>query len=466
MCLYFFGGGKMNRFIGKINFWMIIILFLSILMPLRVLAEDKDIQYVALGNSLAAGYLNDGTRGDGYPVYIKNGIEANGYTVHLDNLGVGGFTTVDVLNQLTNPTILEKIANADILTIDIGANDVLRAVDLENLVLEDALVALNQVKTNLGNILEIIREQNPTLKIYVMGYYNALPFIDNQTLIKTAIDLLNNNIASEAGKVEATFIPTYHVFEGKYDVYLPNPDIHPTKEGYKAIANEFLTFILNDLPAKEGIWYTGNGIPSEQLGNIGDYYLDLDTYIMYQKTENGWIEVNSLKGANGQDGTDGKDGTDGQDGQDGKNGKDGKAGKTWYVGKGKPNDEMGNNHDYYFDTETVNTYVKSDSGWMYDNNIKGPKGDKGDFGGKKSNITMDEMSHQSNKLDQMESEEQKKEDSLTSKIYANENAAPANTIKSLQNIEMFPLAMTSLYSLLVALGITIRYLNKDQSLKY
>ncbi|RYF12855.1 MAG: hypothetical protein EOO40_00200 [Deltaproteobacteria bacterium] len=59
--------------------------------------------------------------------------------------------------------------------------------------------------------------------------------------------------------------------------------------------------------------YDAYGLPPDNLGNPGDLYLDLDTYICYgPKTIEGWPATGkSLAGPPGKDGKDGKDGVRG-----------------------------------------------------------------------------------------------------------------------------------------------------------
>lgn len=321
---------------NKLHTFIISIVTLVVLFPFPILAETEEnsLHYVSLGNSLAAGYLNDGTRGNGYPVYIQNGIEENyGLEVELTNGGVGGYRTVDVLAQLegNSNNILNAIAEAEILTIDIGANDVLRAVDLENLDESQILIAIEtieQVKHNLKEILKFIKEENPSIKIYVMGYYNALPFYENQDIIQFAISALNNAIKETAQNNGAVYVPTFDAFEGLYEQFLPNPDIHPTEEGYKVIARAFLN----------------------KMHSV--------------------LHMHQFKGT---------------DGNDGLNGQDGKDGSTWYTGDGLPSEWLGNSDDSYLAKDSGDVYVKSGKSWEFDVNIVGPAGDKGEEGDSKHN---------------------------------------------------------------------------------
>ena len=51
---------------------------------------------------------------------------------------------------------------------------------------------------------------------------------------------------------------------------------------------------------------TGHGTPHSDLGNLGDSYIDLDTWNYYVKNANGWQLEGNIKGYDGTDGQDGK----------------------------------------------------------------------------------------------------------------------------------------------------------------
>ncbi|MFA8438408.1 immunoglobulin-like domain-containing protein [Pueribacillus sp. YX66] len=237
------------------------ILILSIFSS-HAFAERPTLQYVALGDSLAAGFLNSQELGDGYPVYIAEGIEEETpYYVNLINYGVGGYTTVHLLEQLERSDVQQDLSNADFITIDIGANDILWKIGTDfdlsdpeelNRIIQEVNEAISTVKTNVTEILSQIKQLNPEAPIFFMGYYNALPYLDGQEMIELMISILNS--ALQDASEETIFVPTFDAFNGKHDIYLPNPnDIHPTKEGYEVIASLFLTEILPILPPVSSI---------------------------------------------------------------------------------------------------------------------------------------------------------------------------------------------------------------------
>lgn len=106
---------------------------------------------------------------------------------------------------------------------------------------------------NTGQILGAIRTVNPTAKIYVMGYYNALPYLPEdvqETMTKPMLASLNAAINAPTAQFGATFVPVADLFEGNHQTYLPNPaNIHPSEAGYRALANAFMAQINVAYPA-------------------------------------------------------------------------------------------------------------------------------------------------------------------------------------------------------------------------
>jgi lysophospholipase L1-like esterase len=216
---------------------------LSLVLPGSVDAKTVKkgtLNYVALGDSLAAGYVPDASLGravdkDGYPDYLEDRLEQSNYDTHLHNFGVGGYKTTDVLAQLNQPTVLAQVMNADIITLDIGANDALGALANPALAQQEVANAL----VNIGVILGTIRHFNPEAKVYVMGYYNPFPFDARAQLVDPLLDIMNTNLEAIAGSFNTQFVPTADVVAENYQSYLTPFDIHLTEEGYKAVSKEF-----------------------------------------------------------------------------------------------------------------------------------------------------------------------------------------------------------------------------------
>jgi hypothetical protein len=110
--------------------------------------------------------------------------------------------------------------------------------------------------------------------------------------------------------------------------------------------------------------HAGDGTPDNELGEIGDYYLDLQSGDLFgPKSEDGWGDSISLIGPEGQQGEPGEDGT------------------RIYSGSQPPDNSIGDPGDFYLKTDTYDLYgPKTDTGWGAPLNLQGPEGPAGQDG--------------------------------------------------------------------------------------
>lgn len=86
----------------------------------------------------------------------------------------------------------------------------------------------------------------------VLGFYN--PFInyshDLATSVEPVILYANNKLEDLVNKYDMTYVDIHNSFLNNAD-YLPDIlDVHPTKKGYKAIANQVIKLIDKKTLAK------------------------------------------------------------------------------------------------------------------------------------------------------------------------------------------------------------------------
>lgn len=140
--------------------------------------------YAALGDSLA--YGTGATGNQGYVDKYKNHLEAdNQTTVNLTNLGVPGWTSTDLLSALkTNATFRTAVAQSDVITIDIGGNDLLRSVAFyklgvcggkkNNKCLETSYKKLKSNWKKIFSLVRKLRGKNPTIIRTMNLYYSSV----------------------------------------------------------------------------------------------------------------------------------------------------------------------------------------------------------------------------------------------------------------------------------------------------
>ena len=201
------------------------------------------VQYVALGDSLAAGMTPSGQDRPedlGYPDYIKENLAKTYQMVNYDNFGVSGYTTNDVIADMSKVNVQKEIKEATYLTIDIGANDLLPVIQVDP---TQAPAAIATAAAKLNTILSKIDELNPKVKVYVMGYYNPFPYLTEQKAqLDQLLQAFNGQIQAQALLHGDTFVPTTQVINvANFKDYLPSPfNIHLSPLGYQVVAGEFL----------------------------------------------------------------------------------------------------------------------------------------------------------------------------------------------------------------------------------
>lgn len=157
----------------------------SLIAPTKAAAAPAPGWYLALGDSLAAGYQPG--QGDhktgGYVGQVAAKVGAP-----LTNLACSGETTSSYLGTTANRCypgssqdaaalkfLNSKKGTPGVITIDIGANDVAGCAEGGSIDLDCVNTGLGTVKTNTVTILNNLRAAAPDSQIIVLNYYN--PFL-------------------------------------------------------------------------------------------------------------------------------------------------------------------------------------------------------------------------------------------------------------------------------------------------
>ncbi|QDQ00219.1 SGNH/GDSL hydrolase family protein [Lysinibacillus fusiformis] len=205
--------------------------------------------YVAIGDSLAAGQTPYQEIDTGYSDLIAMRLGLMGQIGYTKAFAFPGYTTTDVLDRVKSVEASELLANATLITISAGANDLLRLVQVNptagTLTFSQLQTdyTLNVARKNIVEILAELKTRAPHAKVYVMGYYFAYPNVHasqkegtNKQLVK-----LNTILQQQAQRAGAAYINVYDAFGLQATNYLPNSsDVHPNFEGYRQMANAFL----------------------------------------------------------------------------------------------------------------------------------------------------------------------------------------------------------------------------------
>jgi len=186
---------------------------------LETKSESKVILF--FGNSLTAGMGLDPN--EAFPALIQEKVDSLQLSYNVVNAGLSGETTASGKNRLG--WVLN--GDIDVFVLELGANDGLRGIPLE------------ETRSNLQEILDLVQQKNPNTTIILAGmqippnmgqdYTSEFKNIFPDLAKKNKIRLIPFLLEDVAGNPE-----------------LNQPDgIHPTAEGQKIIANNIWPIIAN-----------------------------------------------------------------------------------------------------------------------------------------------------------------------------------------------------------------------------
>lgn len=226
------------------------------------LFAEKHILYVSLGDSLAQGYpYYLEKKPYGYTDNIYNELkvlENSNYKVDYVNYGTIGYTSTDLLHQISREDVILNISKADIITVNIGGNDMLKALNTKDLNNYEMLLdSINKYSDNLASIFTKIRSLNPTVHIYMANLFNPSTPNDktNYAMADYMVSYINKVIRDISLPYKIKIIAVDTIFKGHEYGTSANPwfydKIHPDKRGYLEMSKPFSKAILNDIHSKD-----------------------------------------------------------------------------------------------------------------------------------------------------------------------------------------------------------------------
>lgn len=174
--------------------------------------NTKQKTILFFGNSLSAGMGLD--QSEAFPALIQQKIDSLGLSYEVINAGLSGETTAAGKNRI------EWILNqdVDIFVLELGANDGLRGVPVE------------ETRRNLQAIIDTVREENPETQLILAGM--QIP----PNLGREYAESFRNIFPELAEKNDAYLIP-FLLENVAGNAKLNQRDgIHPTAEGQKILA--------------------------------------------------------------------------------------------------------------------------------------------------------------------------------------------------------------------------------------
>lgn len=205
--------------------------------------KTSHISHLAIGDSVIRGYGVADNKNLVYLFSNKLGNETQ-KQVDLKNEGINGITSGELKELVLEGRYDNEIKNSEIVTINVGGNDILHAAAKGNF--QNVFHTFNQIQTtfasNLTDIADWIKSKNPNATIVFLELYNPLSSTDR--LYSLADQLLPNwnlkiyEVASHYPN--SIVIETTKAINDKKLNNLSSDGVHPNTNGYSAISEQMI----------------------------------------------------------------------------------------------------------------------------------------------------------------------------------------------------------------------------------
>lgn len=207
---------------------------------------NNERHVVAIGDSLTKG-VGDHVVDGGYVGILDKTLNKEKKLVNIDNYGKRGNRSGQLLKRLDKPEIEDSIADADIVLVTIGANDIMKVIkeNFTGLTLSDFTDERSAYKERLNNILEKINSLNNDTAVYLIGFYNPFEkYLEDVKELSTIVGNWNSTGKKVAKQYEnVTFIPTADLFRDTTADLTAEDNFHPNHQGYQLMAERVMEYI-------------------------------------------------------------------------------------------------------------------------------------------------------------------------------------------------------------------------------
>jgi lysophospholipase L1-like esterase len=238
------GGTNRMKFFSKLLLALILCFYLCIPMASAKSEKEDGHLLVALGDSITFGYNLDLTNAhpssQAFPALIADDIH-----YQLRNFGIPGDTSTNLLAHLKTMKYRQALSHADVITLDIGSNDLLQGASsiVQNLITNPTYVPsaadialLQNITANLaGNLGEIIAQIREATDAPIVLYTIYNPFYGADQKTALLLGGINGIIASYAIDPSIAVADAFSAFAGKQNTLVLPYDIHPTFQGQEVL---------------------------------------------------------------------------------------------------------------------------------------------------------------------------------------------------------------------------------------
>ena len=180
-------------------------------------------------DGILGGYVDDLKRYSHSKYYNENANEVNCF-----NLGIGGETTVGLLNRLENEIKARLSPDENLVFFFYGAND----LAIKN---NEEIVSLHDFKHHIETAINLTRNYTP--HIFLISILPIASEIDGVMVasgkLRTTerIKLFNQQLKEIAEAYQISYLDIYSVFESRKAELISKDNVHPNEKGYALISD-------------------------------------------------------------------------------------------------------------------------------------------------------------------------------------------------------------------------------------
>lgn len=205
----------------------------------------QPVFYLALGDSLTRG-VGDETQDYGYTIRLQQELEKWPMVeeVELDNRGKNGRRSNQLLSLLKRGHYDEELEKANLVTITLGGNDVMKIVKKNLFSMKKSMFdkELPKFAKRYEQVIAEIRRVNPEVPIILVGFYNPFSIVvDEITPFDPIISEWNDEIEKLAATDEnACFVSVEDLFVSNEDMVYHVDFFHPNSTGYDRMTKRII----------------------------------------------------------------------------------------------------------------------------------------------------------------------------------------------------------------------------------
>lgn len=213
--------------------------------------------YIALGDSLTKGY-GVGMRNAFPSLYATWLNNRKDQCIDYKNLGINGLTSGNLLNLIYTSEVSSLLSGADVVSLTIGSNDLLRAArGMAGGKKADIPFILSNLKSNLLNIGSRIRSCNQKGTIQIAGLYNPFivgPLAPYAVSVQPVLNQANQIIGEVCQRFGFLYVPVNCFFAGKELWAISQDNVHPSYKGHLIMAKGFIHSYCTSTHKEEIPW--------------------------------------------------------------------------------------------------------------------------------------------------------------------------------------------------------------------